>query len=78
MFFLIKLLYFSKFSLATSNSKPKCIVVYSTCVCPAWIQPIFFFFFGFSQFKVHLSPKFDYLEAFHAYTLEGLDKGLFT
>ena len=68
MFFLIKLLYFSKFSLATSNSKPKCIVVYSTCVCPAWIQPI----------KVHLSPKFDYLEAFHAYILGGLDKGLFT
>ena len=33
---------------------------------------------GFSQFKVHLSPKFDYLESFHAYTREGLDKRLFT
>lgn len=59
MFFLIKLLYFYKVGLASSDTKFNLYMP------------------RLDLFKVHLSPKFDYLEAFHSSTLEGLDKAFF-
>ena len=64
MFFLIQPLYFYKFGLATSLNL-------------LWtIQPVCALL-GLRELEAHLSPKFDYLQALHSYTLGGLHKALF-